>query len=86
MSIKEGLIKEYLMRVDFKNDDWSMHTITSDMQKFLGETPAFDVFYKKDVMVNEVSGRSQEIKKVSKVSVIFTDDNNKIRKIEFLIS
>ena len=36
-------------------------------------------------MVNEVSGESKEIEKIEKVSIIFTDTNDKISKIEILI-
>ena len=84
-SLKSISIKEYISKIDFKNDDWSIHKMGQDMQIFLGETPAIDVMYKKDVMVNEVSGESKEIKKLNKVSVIFTDLDEKIKKIEVLI-
>ena len=84
-SLKVSAIKEYLSKIDFKNDDWSINKITSDMKIFLGETPAIDIHYKKDVMVTEVSGESKEIKTLNKVSIIFTDTNDKITKLEILI-
>jgi len=85
MSIREKIIRDYIGKINFVKDDWSMHTISNDLKGMLGETPAFDVSYQKDVMLNEFSGKAQEIKKVSKVSVVFTDDNNKIKKIELLV-
>jgi threonine aldolase len=84
-SLKTTAIKEYLKNIDFKSDDWSIHQISKDMQKFLGEIPAVDVIYKKDVMVNEVSGEAREIKKINKVSIVFTDTDDKIKKLEILI-
>lgn len=84
-SLKVTAIKEYLAKIDFKNDDWSIHKITQDMQRFLGETPAIDILYKKDVMVTEISGESKEIKKLNKVSIVFTDTDDKIKKLEILL-
>jgi len=83
-SLKSNAIKEYISQIDFKNDDWSIHQMSQDMKKFLGETPAVDISYKKDVMVNEISGVSKEIKKLDKVSIIFTDDDDKIKRLDIL--
>lgn len=84
-SLKEVAIKDYLSKIDFKNDDWSIHKISQDMQKFLGEVPAVDIHYKKDVMVTEFTGESKEIMEINKVSVVFTDTDDKIKKLEILI-
>ena len=84
-SLKVAAIKEYLKNIDFKNDNWSTHQMSNDMKKFLGETPAIDVFYKKDVMVTEVTGEAREIKKLNKVSIIFTDTSDKITNLDILI-
>jgi hypothetical protein len=84
-SLKVSAIKEYLSKIDFKHDDWSMNQISQDMKKFLGETPAVDVSYKKDVMVTEVTGESREIKKINKISIVFTDTDDKIKKLEILV-
>ncbi len=84
-SLKVSAIKEYLGGIDFKNDDWSIHKISEDMKRFLGETPAIDISYKKDVMVTEVTGEAKEIKNLNKVSIIFTDTDDKIKKLEIII-
>ena len=55
------------------------------MRKFLGEVPGLDVFYKKDVMVNEVSGESKEFVKIDKFSIVFFDTDDKFKKITILI-
>jgi len=83
--MKELMIKEYLSKISFKSPNWSIQKITSDMQRFLGEIPAIDVSYIKDVMVNEVSGESKEIKNLAKVSIIFTETDDKIKKLEILV-
>jgi len=85
MSLKLNAIKEYVSHINFKNDDWSIHNLSQEMKKFLGETPAIDISYTKDVMVTEFTGESKEIKKLSKISIIFTDDDDKIKKYEILI-
>lgn len=89
-TIKEHIIREYFSKFDF-DSDWSYHTILEELGKLLGETPAVDIQYKKDVMVNESTNKSIEISKIDKVSVIFTDPevrsndgSDKYRKIEFL--
>lgn len=85
-SLKEIAIKEYLSNINFKSDDWSYHKIEEDMKNFLGERPVLDISYKNDVMLNEVTGKSKEIKTLNKVSVIFTDLDDKIKKIDILIN
>lgn len=84
-SLKELAIREYLSKINWKTDNWSYSRIEEDMRKFLGERPSLDIQYQKDVMVNEVSGESKEIEKLVKVSVVFTDTNDKLTKIEFMI-
>jgi hypothetical protein len=84
-SLKEMSIKEYISRIDFKSEDWSLTKIKEDMRRFLGEEPAIDVIYKKDVMINE-SGEAKEFKDIHKISIIFTDTDDKFKKIEFNVN
>lgn len=84
-SMKENAIRDYISNVDFKSNDWSLSTIKEDMRKFLGEEPAIDIDYKKDVIINEVKGEAEEIRSLEKVSIVFTDLDEKFKKIEFLI-
>ena len=85
-SRKEMAIREQISRIDFKNDDWKLSELKENMRKFLGEEPGIDVIYKKDVMVNEVSGESKEFVDVDKIQIIFTDTDNKFKKLEFLVN
>jgi hypothetical protein len=84
-SLKESAIREYISRINWKRDNWSYVQVEEDMRKFLGERPTLEISYQKDVMVNEVTGESKEIKKLSNISVIFTDLDDKIKKIEIII-
>lgn len=84
-SLKEIAIKDYISNVDF-NGDWSISKIKEDMRRFLGEEPGIDIIYKKDVMVNEVSGEAKEFVDVNKVQIIFTDTDDKFKKLEFIIN
>ena len=84
-SLKEMSIKEYISRIDFKSEDWSLTKIKEDMRRFLGEEPAIDVIYKKDVMINE-SGEAKEFKDIHKISIIFTDTDDKFKKLEFNVN
>jgi hypothetical protein len=84
-SLKEHSIREYISGINFRADDWSLTRIKEDLRKFLGEEPGIDVVYKKDVMVNETTGEAYEFKDIHKVLVIFTDTNDKYKKLEFLV-
>lgn len=84
-SMKETAIREYMSKVDWKTDNWSYTQIEEDMKRFLGERPSLDVKYEKDVMINEVTGKAKEYKKIKSVSIVYTDLDDKIKKVEFLI-
>jgi hypothetical protein len=84
-SLKENAIRQYISQIDWKRDNWSYQRIEEDMKKFLGERPTLDVQYQKDVMVNEVSGESKEFSRLTKVNVIFTDTDDKIKKLEIIV-
>jgi hypothetical protein len=84
-SMKENLIREYLMSVDFNGENWKVSKFKEDMRKFLGEEPGIQIDYKKDVILNEVKGEAEEVKKIEKISIVFTDLDDKFRKLEFLI-
>ena len=84
-SMKEIAIRDYISKINFKIDDWKLTQIKEDMRRFLGEEPGIDIIYKKDVMVNEFTGEAKEFKDVDKISIIFTDLDNRFKKIEFII-
>lgn len=87
-SMKEMAIKQYISNIDFNNDDWKLSKIKEDMRKLLGEEPGVDIIYRNDVVVNEVFGKqsSKEVKTIEKISIVFTDLDNKYKKIDFLIN
>lgn len=78
--MKEQLIKDYIAKINFKKD-WNYNAIEEDMRKFLGERPSLDVTYVKDVMLNEVSGEAKEIKRIDRISIVFTETDDKIKKV-----
>jgi hypothetical protein len=85
ISMKEMAIRDYISKIDFKNDDWKLSQIKEDMRRFLGEEPGIDILYKKDVMVNEFTGESKEFKDIDRVFIIFTDTDDRFKKIEFIL-
>ncbi len=84
-SLRQEAIKTYLSRINFKTDNWSYNIIEEDMKKFLGERPTLDIQYIKDVYLNETTSETKEITKIKSISVIFTDDDDKIKKMDVLI-
>lgn len=85
MTLKELSIRDYISHIDFKNDDWKISKIKEDMRNFLGEEPAIDIVYKKDVLINEDSQEAKEIMDIDKVEVVFYDTDEKFKKLEFKI-
>lgn len=83
--MKENAIRDYIASIDFKGDVWSLSDIKENMRRFLGEEPGIDIIYKKDVFINEFMGRAEEVKRIEKISIVFTDLDDKFKKIEFLI-
>ena len=83
-SLKETAIRQFIGQIDWKTN-WNYQIIEEEMRRFLGERPSLDVKWKKDVMVNEFTGESREINKIDKICVIFTDLDEKIKKLEFII-
>jgi len=84
-SLKEMSIREYISKIDFRNDDWKLSQIKEDMRRFLGEEPGIDVIYKKDVLINETTGKAQEFKDIDKIYIVFFDTDEKFKKLEFII-
>ena len=83
--MKEHSIREYISKIDFKSDDWKLSKIKEDLRRFLGEEPGIDIVYKKDVMINEFTGEAKEFKDIDKVCIVFTDTDDKFRKLEFIV-
>lgn len=83
--MKEMAIKDYIAKIDFKNDDWKVSELKENMRRFLGEEPGIDIIYKKDVMVNEFTGESKEFLGIDKIQIVFTDTDDKFKKLEFTL-
>jgi hypothetical protein len=86
MTLKEMAIREYISKIDFKNDDWKLSKLKEDMRNFLGEEPGIDVIYKKDVFINETTQESKEIVDIDKIQIIFYDTDDRFKKLEFLVN
>ncbi len=82
-SMKYMSITEYVSKINFNRDNWSIKAIKEDMRRFLGEEPGIEVTYKKDVMLNEDGSGSKEIEKVAMISIVFTDLDDKFKRVEF---
>ena len=85
--MKEKMISEYILKqTDFsKEENMSIKKLKEGIKQLVGEEPAVQFNWEKDAMLNEVTGKSKEIKKIKSVNIIFTDDNNEFKSIEFLI-
>lgn len=84
-SMKEESIRNYILSIDFSRDDWKLPQIKEEMRRFLGEEPGIDIIYKKDVIINEILGEAKEFKKIEKIEIVFTDLDDRFKKLQFLI-
>ena len=85
-SMKESSIRDYISKIDFQSENWSLDKMKNDLKIFLGEYPAIDVTYKKDVIINEILSEAKEIKSAEKISIVFTDTDDIFKKIDFIIN
>ena len=84
-SLKEEAILKFLSNINWNKDKWSYEDIEEKMRRFLGERPTLDVEYIKEPLLLEGSTKSIIIDRISKISVIFTDTNDKIKKLNIPI-
>ncbi len=82
-SMKEVSIRDFIANYDFTNDNWSVKEIKTNLKRLLGEVPAIKINYEKDVMINEVSGESKEVSKLTSIAIIFTDLDDNLKRVEF---
>jgi hypothetical protein len=83
--MKEELIRNYIMNIDFSGENWSISKIKEDMRTFLGEEPGIDVEWAKDAFLNEDSGEPEVIQKIKSLSIVFTETNDKFKKLNFIL-
>lgn len=83
---KEQIITEYLSGINFESDDWNYRKIQMDLKKLIGEMPAIDIEYIKDVKINEINSEATEIKKIDKINIIYSPDLDvSFKKLTFKI-
>jgi hypothetical protein len=83
--MKSEIIKEYLNIVNFKSGNWSIKQLEEALKAKLHETPGIDVKWAKDALLNEDTGKPEVYEYVEKISIVYTDVDDKIKKIEFLV-
>ena len=83
--IKENYVKEILKNIDFKGGKWTLESLKNKLKEGLGEFPAVDVKYKKDVSVNETTGDAIEIHEVDRIAIVFTGTDDSFKKVEIII-
>ncbi len=86
----EQAIQNYLSNIDFKNGNFSVTQIKSDIQRMIGEIPAVKVKWNAGTQVNEMTGVSARVETVESITIGFTsgeDANGKpnVRKIEIYV-
>lgn len=82
--MKGELIRNYISTIDFRTE-WDHNIIREDLKRILGEEPAIDVKWKRDVRINELRGKSEVFMEPETLDVIFTDVDDKIKKLSFKI-
>lgn len=84
--MKRESIKNYISKINLKDESKvSVKQIKLDLKNILGEEPAVRISHKKDVFINEIMGTTQEIQKMDKIAITFTDLDNQLKTVEFLV-
>lgn len=73
-SFKELAILEYLSRIDFKRDKWSVQGIQADLRRILKEEPAVDIDWQRVARVNEILQTEEIIEQPRTLTVWYTTD------------
>lgn len=84
-TVRQTLINEYISSINFKKGDWSLKKIKADINKMLGETPAVNLSYDKQRKIDEGSGEEKIIERLECLEISFTDDNDKIKTLKYII-
>tara|TARA_R110000772_G_scaffold47449_5_gene108529 strand:- start:2443 stop:2727 length:285 start_codon:yes stop_codon:yes gene_type:complete len=83
---KEQIITSYLSKIDFTKDGWGYRKIQEDLRKLIGEAPAMNFNYKKDVVLNEFNSEAKEISVIESIDVIYTPNlDEKGKKLTYEI-
>jgi hypothetical protein len=84
-SMKETLLHDYFGKINLRDPGLNLNRIEEDLVKLLGERPSVNPTWVKDVMLSEDRKNAREIKRLDSISVVFTDLDEKIKKIEFRV-
>lgn len=84
-SMKENSIHDYFGKINLRDRGLNLNRIEEDLVKLLGERPSVNPTWVKDVMLSEDRKNAREIKLLDSISVVFTDLDEKIKKIEFRV-
>lgn len=82
---KEYIISNFIALYNFKNDKWSIKEIKEALRPLLSEEVGVKAEYEKDVFINEVTGKASEFKKLSKISITYTELDNTIKTKTYTI-
>ncbi len=81
-SIKLETIKKILLSYKFEGD-WRVKDIKEQIKIAIGEEVGLNILYKKDAKINEVLNKAEEINVIDKISITFTDLDDKIKTVDF---
>ena len=85
-SMTENNIQNFIMGIDFSGDDWNVEYIKESIKRMTGETPGVKINYQKDVLINEIKGEATEYKKLNSIEIVFTDLDDQIKRVEYIVN
>lgn len=68
---KEDIIASYIGNINF-NENFNVKKIEQDLRVLLHETPAIKLEWTSESKVNEISGKSTRVEKLSAIKVVYT--------------
>jgi hypothetical protein len=68
----EQVIQNYLATIDFKNANFSVAKMKSELKQLLGETPAVKINWDAQTHLNEVTGDTTRTENIVSVTVAYS--------------
>ena len=80
--IKENMIQNYIMNIDFKSQEFSIATMKRELHSILAETPGIEVGYNKERTITEDKKTGEKVMEVKddvkSITIAFSDGENTV--------
>ena len=80
-NMKEAAIYEFLRKIDFKRDKWTIQSLKEGLQRALGEKPGVDIGWLKTMRITESGGEPVPVEVPTSITIYYTTDDVSGKKV-----